>query len=199
MFKMTRNNTILSIAALSLPVLFLFQNCTHTRKIQLTQVPLFQSTTISETLILSPVASISSCEQIVASDILLKVSSISSNSENPLLSNFEIIDKDKSISLEKLNLKIKAKTTEQIQTLVIHLQSQGNKILTNDSIVVDVKTSADEQPVVRASLKNAFQVKEGQTYNLVLDMNPNKLITPTKKNHCQFKPLVKAAELAALQ
>lgn len=199
MFKMTRNRMILTIAAVSLPVLFFFQNCTHTNAIPVAQVPLFQSAVISESLILSPSASPSACEQIAVSDILLKISSVSSNPENPSLANFEIVDSDRSISLEKLNLKIKAKRNEQIQSLILNLHSQGNKVLTNDSVVVDVKTPADEQSVVRVSLPTTFNVREGHVYNLVLNMNPNKLIAAKKKNNCLFKPLVQAAELAVLQ
>lgn len=199
MLKMTRNKILLTAAALSLPVFFFFQNCTHTSSIPVAQVPLFQFATISESLILAPTASLSTCDQIAASDILLKINSVSSNTETPSLANFEIVDSDKSISLEKLNLKIKAKKTEQIQSLILNLNTHGNKILTNDSVVVDVKTPVDEQSVVRVDLPSPFTVRKGYAYNLVLKMNPNKLIAAKKKNSCFFKPLVQASELAVLQ
>jgi hypothetical protein len=200
MIKMTRNKIVLLIAFLGLPVALFFQNCTHTSSIPVAaHVPLFQSATISESLVLSPTNSPTQCDQIAVADILLKIASVSSNTDNPILANFEIVDSDKSISLEKLNLKIKAKKTEQIQNLILNLHAQGNKVLTNDSVVVEVKTPVDEQSVVRVGLANPYLVKEGHTYNLVLNMNPNKLISAKKKNHCLFKPLVQAAELAALQ
>lgn len=224
MVKMTRKNVVLSLLAVGVPILFFFQNCSQNGTAATSKVALFQSTTTSESLIIvaptsnqisdinitppdqseddnksSDKGSIGSCAQLAVSDILLKIVSISSHHENPNEMSFEIVDADKSVSLEKLTLKIKAIKTEQIKNIVLILNTQGNKILTADNVVIDLKTPVNEQSIVRVSLIKEYTVTEGYTYNLVLKVNPNELIASTNKNNCLFKPLIQAADLASIQ
>jgi len=224
MVKMTRKNVLLSLLAIGVPTLFFFQNCAQNGSAAASPATIFQSTTNSESLFVVPPTSsqisdinitppdqseddnkssdkgsIGSCDKLAVSDILLKIVSISSNHENPNQLSFEIIDSDKSVSLEKLTLKIKAIKTEQIKNIVLILNAQGNKILTADNVVIDLKTPVNEQSIVRVNLIKEYTITEGRTYNLVLKVNPNELIASTNKNNCLFKPLIQAADLASIQ
>lgn len=223
MFKMTQKNVAFLAVSIGVPVLFFFQNCAQKGSTS-TSAAIFASPATSESLEIVPPASsaisdihinppakeeddnkssdkgsIGPCDQLAVSDILLKIVSISSKIDSPNLSSFEIVDSDKSVSLEKLTLKIKAKQTEQVSHLTLILNAQGNKILTAENVVVDVKTPIHEQSVIRVSLAKEYTVTEGQNYNLILTMNPNELIASTQQNKCLFKPLIQAADLASLQ
>lgn len=222
MFKMTQKKTFLWIIVLAAPAIFFFQNCAQNGSTANSNVSLFKATVTSESLVIVPPTSnqlsdvqihppeqsevdhkssdkgsIGSCAQLSVSDILLKIVSVSSSFENPNVASFEITDPDKSVSLEKLTLKIKAKKTEQIKNVTLILNAQGNKILTAENVVIDVKTPVNEQSVIRVNLLKQYTVTEGHNYTLVLTMNPNELITSTQHNNCLFKPLIQTADLAS--
>lgn len=212
MLKMTQRNMVLWILALGLNVVFFFQNCAPKGSAPSSNMVLFQAPTTSESLVIitppgqteedhksSDKGSIGSCDKLAVSDILLKIVSISTNLENPNLASFEIIDSDKSISLEKLTLKVKANRTENIKNITLILNAQGNKILTADNVVIDLQTPVNEQSVVRVNLAKEYSITEGQTYNLLLTINPNELIAATQQNNCLFKPLIQNADLAYIQ
>lgn len=221
MFNVTKKNMTLSLLLVGLPVMLSFQNCSQNGTASVNGTSVSAAAT-SESLVIVPPSSnpsditirppagseddnissekgsIGSCDRIAVSDLLLKIVSISSKIENPNEVSFEIVDPDKSISLEKLHLKIKAKKTERVRELTLILSTQGNKILTTDNTVVEVNTPINEQSVVRVSLKNEYTVSEDSVYDLVLTMNPNELIAATSKDNCLFKPLIETADLVSL-
>ncbi len=137
--------------------------------------------------------SIGNCNQSEVSDILLKIISLSTNTENDNEASLEIIDADKSVSLEKPTLKVRAKNSATLSHLFLLLDVTGNKILNRDSSVVDFKAPSGQQSGIKIQL-DSTAVLAGQIYILTLDLNPSEQIV-TNKSKCLFKPVIKSANL----
>lgn len=223
MVNLTKQNVALAALAVGVPVMFFFQNCSQSSPAAATasdralgavstadtlvvlpssdanDINLNLPSTDDEDNVTSDKGSIARCDQLVISDVLLKFVSISSQKDNPNAVSLEIIDPDKSVSLEKLTLQVKATQTERVRDLTLILRAKGNKILTADNIVIDMQSPMNQQAAVKVSLVNEYTITAGQVYNLVLKINPHELIASTNKNNCLFKPLIQAADLASLQ
>ena len=139
--------------------------------------------------------SVGLCNPSAISDVLLSIVSISSNSAKPNQADFEILDADKSVSLEKPTLKLRALLSGSVNQLFMLLSPEGNKILNKDSSVVDFKTPSGQQSGIKIQLANA-DVVAGRTYVLSLSINPAEQIV-TNKVKCLFKPVIKSATLVA--
>ncbi len=134
------------------------------------------------------------CAGLEISDILLHVASISLNSANPKEVALEIIDKNKSISLDKLNLKIKAHKNENAHEIFLLLSPDGNKVLSAQNVAMDLKTPSAQNSGLKIKLAQDVQIEDGQMYNLELVINPSEQIV-NNNNKCIFKPVVQEAHL----
>jgi hypothetical protein len=141
--------------------------------------------------------SIAQCGTLIISDILLKVASISMNCDKPNENGFQIIDSDKTISLDKLNLKVRALKSNKIKEIFLLLSVDENKVLSSDNIAMDLKAPSAQQSGIKIKLDKEISVVEGKNYNLELSINPSEQIV-TNKNKCLFKPVVHAATISSL-
>lgn len=219
MRRIPKMNVALIAMIAGVPVLLFFQNCGQAGSVSTASAALNANSTSDSMVIVPPTSadinlnkppvdsddnnfdhskgSIGQCGDVVISDILLKISSISSNCDKPDQKSFEIIDSDKSISLDKLTLKVKALKSEKVREIMLILSSSGNKVLSADNIAMDLKAPSAQQSGLKVKLSEEFSVEAGQIYSLELSVNPSEQIV-TNKNKCIFKPIVRDALLSAL-
>lgn len=145
----------------------------------------------------SPKGSVGQCGEFAISDILLSVASISAHSDKPNDVSFEILDSDKSISLDKLSLKIKALKSEKLKEVFLLLSAHGNKILSSTNVAMDLKTPSAQQSGLKVKLEEIASVEADQSYLLELVIVPSEQIIGNK-NKCIFRPVLRSAKLVAL-
>ncbi len=220
MFRISKISIAATTLVLGLPVLVMFQNCGQPGSASTTSSAT-NASIVSESLLIIPTSSnnadiqlddpvlsedndfdhakgsVGQCDQLVISDILLNIASIGANPTKPDQIGFEIVDSDKSISMDKLNLKIRALKSENIREIILLLSADGNKLLNSENVAMDLKTPSAQQSGIKVKLADEFSVVAGKTYNLELTVNPNEQIV-TNKSKCLFKPVVRDALLSAL-
>lgn len=138
--------------------------------------------------------SASKCQQVTISDIMLNIDSVRNHgaNESDLL---EVIENDKSITLDKLTLKVRASKSEKVKELFLVLNEEGNKILSSENQALELKTPSAQQSGLKVKLDKEIQLKKDSSYNLELVINPAEQILSTKTK-CIFKPVVHEAHLS---
>lgn len=142
----------------------------------------------------------SRCRGISIADILLSVDSVAvgSSGEDSKNSSFEIVDVDKTISLNKLNLKVKALKSAEIKEIFMVLNAQGNKILDASGKAMNLKTPSGQTSGIKVQLGKEVSVEANRTYTLQLEISSEDQIV-ANPNKCIFKPVIKNASLTLAQ
>jgi hypothetical protein len=222
MLRMTKSNVAIATVLASIPVMIFFQNCAQTAPVNAGDSSAVNASPTTDSMIIvtpnrpneslqasdgtdivtddivdSGKGSIGRCNDLSISDILLKIASISMSLSNPTELGFEIVDSNKSISLDKLTLKIKALKTDKARELYLLLSSDGNKILSTENVAMDLITPSEQSLGIKVKLLNDVSVEEGHIYELELAINPSEQIV-TNKSKCIFRPIIREAVLSAL-
>jgi hypothetical protein len=129
-----------------------------------------------------------SCADLAISDILLKVKSLGSD--------IKIVDLDKSISLDKLSLKIKALNSIKTKMLFLSLESEGNKVLSLENVVLELKTPSGQTAGLKVQLSSEYSLKSGQFYIIHFKIDPKEQLVNNAKK-CIFKPVLRSASIYA--
>lgn len=136
-----------------------------------------------------------SCKGLDISDILLNVKSVSANNSKD--TSLLIVDENKTISLNKLTLKVKALKSGRIKEVFIQLNADGNKVLSAQNNVMILKTPSAQTAGLKVKLASEISVVVGHTYSIELVIKPADQIV-ANPNKCIFKPVVKEAYLVSL-
>lgn len=126
------------------------------------------------------------CKGLVISDFQLN--SLSINSE------LEIVDEDLTISLDKPTLKVKALKSGSLKNIFLVLNSEGNKILSSNEKVLNLKTPSAQTAGLKIHLSGRVSIEADKYYRLKLNINPQEQIVSNPEK-CIFKPVIKDAEL----
>ncbi len=136
-----------------------------------------------------------SCADIEISDFLLSTSSLIAGTGKSSMS-FEITDEDKTISLNKLTLKVKALRDLNVSKMKLILNSDGNKVLNTLNEVFELATPSAQTAGLKVHLDSSVAVKAGQSYLLSLVIEIDEQIK-SNPNKCKFHPVIKAGSLVA--
>ncbi len=135
------------------------------------------------------------CGGIQISDLLLSVKSVNSGSgcQEKEDQEFEIVDTYRSISLNKLTLRVRAKKSGSVRELFTGLIDDGNTVLTMQNVVFPLRTPSGQTSGLTAMLvKNAI-LKVGHIYKLKVEIDTNNQLVATKTK-CILKPVIKSAQ-----
>ena len=137
------------------------------------------------------------CGNFIIQDILLSIRSatfFTGIADDNLDDDFKIIDSDKTISLNKTHLKLKANHDKTIKELFLGLNAEGNKVLNKDLRVVNLKPAFSKGAGFKVELENEATVKEGHEYSLRLTIEQEDQVVENPAQ-CLFKPVIKVAIL----
>ena len=136
------------------------------------------------------------CGDIEIQDILLSIRSASTEglSEEKSEGHLEIVDADKTISLNKTILKLKAHKNKTLKELFLGLNPEGNKVLNKDLQVMNLKTAVSKGAGIKVKLDQETTIKEGHEYSLRLTIEQEEQIVDNPAK-CSFKPVIKVAIL----
>lgn len=137
------------------------------------------------------------CGDFEIQDILLSINSAGSEDldDDKATSHFEITDKDKTISLNKTNLKLKARHDGKLKELFLGLNSEGNKVLSGNLQVINMKTAVSKGAGLKVKLDREIEIKEGHEYSLRLTIDQDDQVVENPAR-CLFKPVIKLAVLS---
>ncbi len=136
------------------------------------------------------------CDGLQISDMLLSVKSVNSGSacHEKKDQEFEVVDADKSISLNKLSLRVRATKNVSVRELFTGLNDDGNKVLTMQSVVFPLKTPSGQTSGLKVMLNKNVMLKAGHIYKLKVVIDTNNQLVGTKTK-CILKPVIKSAQL----
>lgn len=131
------------------------------------------------------------CNTINASDVLLNVSRVSVPKLDEAL---ELVDENKSISLLKQKITLKALKSGKVSEVRLILASNSNLLLDESESVFALKTPSGQSSGFKLKLDTTVDIKKDSVYVIYFDLDLQKQFV-SAGNKCILKPVIHSASL----